>query len=64
MTLAVEAYTDTANTLRQIAITETSNRVLGFSREKKNEVLRQLRSQYENGRKLFIFALTNSGEST
>ncbi len=61
-TLAVEAYTDSASTLRQVATMETSNCVLGFSRENKNEVLKQLRGQFENGRKLFYFALVNSGK--
>ena len=61
--LALEAYTDSANTLRKVATMETSNRVLGFSRENKNETLRQLRSQLENGRKLFYFSLVNAGKS-
>ena len=39
--LALEAYTDAANTLRKVATMETSNRVLGFSRENKNETAPQ-----------------------
>ena len=62
--MAVAAYTDSASALRQVATMETSNRVLGFSRENKNDLLRLLRGQYENGRKLFYFALVNAGETT
>ena len=58
--MTVEAYTDAANTLNQVAAIDTSNRALGFNREKKTEILKQLRSQMETGRKLFNFALVNA----
>ena len=62
--MAVVAYTDAAGALRHAATMETSNRVLGYSRENKNDLLRLLRGQYENGRKIFYFALVNAGEVT
>ena len=61
LSLAVVAY---AGALRQAATIETSNRVLGYSRENKEDHLRMLRGQYENGRKIFYFALVNAGEVT
>ena len=64
LSLAVVAYTDAAGALRYAATMETSNRVLGYSRENKNDLLRMLRGQYENGRKIFYFALVNAGEVT
>ena len=64
LSLAVVAYTDAAGALRHAATMETSNRVLGYSRENKNDLLRMLRGQYENGRKMFYFALVNAGETT
>ena len=64
LSLAVVAYTDAAGALRHAATMETSNRVLGYSRENKNDLLRLLRGQYENGRKIFYFALVNAGEVT
>ena len=64
LSLAVVAYTDSAGALRHAATMETSNRVLGYSRENKEDHLRMLRGQYENGRKIFYFALVNAGEVT
>ena len=63
MTLAVVAYTDAAGALRHAANMQTSNRVVGYSRENKDDMLRMLRGQFENGRKLFYFALVNAGET-
>ena len=64
LTLAAVAYTDAAGALRHAANIQISNRVLAYSRENKNDLLKILRGQYENGRKIFYFALVNAGEVT
>ena len=62
MTLATSAYVDVAYTLRELAILDPSQRVDGFTAERKDDILRQLRSQYENGRKMFTFAIANASK--
>ena len=62
LTLTVEEHTETANTLRTVAAVDTSNRAMSLSRQKKTEILKQLRGQFECSRKLFNFALVNAGE--
>ena len=63
LTLSLGAYAEAANTLREVANLETSARAGGLSRHKKPEILKQLRLQYETGRKLFVFATTNAGKN-
>ena len=63
LTLSLSAYTEAANALREVANLETSTRAGGLSRNKKPEILKQLRLQYETGRKLFVFATTNAGKN-
>ena len=55
MTLATSAYVDVANTLRELSILDTSGNRDGFTPDKRDDILRQLRGQYETGRKLFTF---------
>ena len=62
LTLSLSAYAEAANTLREVANLEPSGRANGLNRDKKPEILRQLRMQYENGRKLFVFAMANAGK--
>ena len=62
LTLTVEEHTETANTLRTVAAVDTSNRAMSLSRQKKTEILKQLRGQFECSRKLFNFALVNAGK--
>ena len=63
MTLATAAYVEVAYTLRELAILDPSQRVDGFTAERKDDILRQLRSQYENGRKMFTFAIANASKN-
>ena len=60
ITLSLEAYIQSADTLRQLADVSASDRRTRFDVDKKRETLRQLRSQFENGRKLFNFACVNA----
>ena len=60
ITLSLEAYIQSADTLRQLADVSPSDRRTRFDSDKKKETLRQLRSQFENGRKLFNFACINA----
>ena len=62
LTLTVEEHTETANTLRTVAAVDTSNRARSLSRQKKTEILKQLRGQFECSRKLFNFSLVNAGK--
>ena len=60
ITLSLDAYVQSADTLRQLADVTASDRRTRFDVDKKRETLRQLRGQFENGRKLFNFALVNA----
>ena len=60
ITLSLEAYIQSADTLRQLADVSPSDRRTRFDLDKKKETLRQLRSLFENGRKLFNFACVNA----
>ena len=62
MTLATAAYVEVAYTLRELAILDTSQNRDGFTAERKDDILRQLRGQYENGRKMFTFAIANASK--
>ena len=62
MTLALNAYVEPANTLREVAIIDPANRPGEMTRVRRDEILKQLRMQVENGRKLFVFANTNAGK--
>ena len=59
ITLSLDAYVQSGDTLRQLADVTASDRRTRFDVDKKRETLRQLRGQFENGRKLFNFALVN-----
>ena len=63
MTLSVNAYVDVAYTLREVYILDPSQRENGLTAERKGDVLRQLRKQYENGRKMFTFAIANASKN-
>ena len=63
LTMAVNAYTEAANALREVAELETSRNPLGLSRLKKPVILKQHRSLLEIGRKLFVFATVNASKS-
>ena len=62
MTLSVNAYVDVAHTLREVYILDPSQRENGFTAEKKGDVLRQLRKQFENARKMFTFSIANASK--
>ena len=62
MSLSVNAYVDAAYTLREVCILDPSQRADGFTAERKGDILRQLRKQYENGRKMFTFAIANASK--
>ena len=64
VTMAIDAYVNAGNTLRQIAETRPSAHERGLNLEKKSEILKQLRIQFENGRKMFNFALVNASTYT
>ena len=61
--MSVNAYTEAANALREVAELETSRNPLGLSRHKKPVVLKQHRSLLEIGRKLFVFATVNASKN-
>ena len=63
MTLATSAYVEVAYTLRELAILDTSQNRDGFTAKRKDDILKQLRGQYENGRKMFTFAIANTSKS-
>ena len=63
MTLSVNAYVDVANTLREVYILDPSQRENGFTAERKGDILRQLRNQFENARKMFTFSIANASKN-
>ena len=62
MTLATSAYVEVAYTLRELSILDTSGNRNGFTNERRDDILKQLRGQYETGRKLFTFAIANASK--
>ena len=62
MTLSVNAYVDVAHTLREVYILDPSQRENGFTAERKGDVLRQLRKQLKNARKMFTFSIANASK--
>ena len=60
ITLSLDAYVQSGDTLRQLSDVRPSDHERRFDVDKKREILRQLRGQFENGRKLFNFALVNA----
>ena len=50
--MSLSAYVEAANTLREVANLDPSHRANGLNRAKQTEILKQLRMQFENGRKL------------
>ena len=60
--MSIDAYVMSGDTLRQLADVRTSDHDDKFDRDKKRETLNQLRGQFENGRKLFNFALVNASK--
>ena len=63
MTLSVASYVEVTNTLRELSILDTSGNRNGFNADKRDDILRQLRGQYETGRKLFTFAIANASKN-
>ena len=63
MSLSVNAYVDAAYTLREVCILDPSQRVDGFTADRKGDIVRQLRKQFENGRKMFTFAIANASKN-
>ena len=63
MTLSVNAYVDVAYTLREVYILDPSQRENGLTVERKGDILRQLRKQFENARKMFTFAIANASKN-
>ena len=61
--MSLNAYTEAANALREIADLETSTRPGGLTRDKKPEILKQHRLLFETGRKLFVFATINASKN-
>ena len=59
---ATSAYVEVAYTLRELSILDTSANRDGFTIEKRDDVLKQLRGQYETGRKMFTFAIANASK--
>ena len=62
MTLATSAYVEVAYTLRELSILDTSGNRDGFTNKRRDDILKQLRGQYETGRKLFTFAIANASK--
>ena len=62
MTLATSAYVEVAYTLRELSILDTSGNRDGFTNERRDDILKQLRGQFETGRKLFTFAIANASK--
>ena len=62
MTLSLAAYVDVANTLRELSLLDVSDNRHGFTANRRDELLRQLRGEYENGRKLFTFSIANASK--
>ena len=63
LTMSLNAYIEAANALKEVADLETSRNVRGLSRDKKPEILKQHRSLFEIGRKLFVFATINASKN-
>ena len=62
MTLSLAAYVDVANTLRELSLTDVSDNRHGFNANRRDDVLKQLRGQFETGRKLFTFSIANASK--
>ena len=62
MTLSLASYVEVANTLRELSILDTSDNRHGFNANKRDDILKQLRGQFETGRKLFTFAIANASK--
>ena len=62
MTLSLAAYVDVANTLRELSLLDVSDNRHGFNANRRDDVLKQLRGQFENGRKLFTFSIANASK--
>ena len=63
LTMSLNAYIEAANALKEVADLETSRNPLGLSRIKKPVILKQHRSLFEIGRKLFVFATINASKN-
>ena len=63
LTMSLNAYIEAANALKEVADLETSRNPLGLSRLKKPVILKQHRSLFEIGRKLFVFATINASKN-
>ena len=55
-------HDEVAYTLRELSILDTSGNRDGFTNERRDDILKQLRGQYETGRKLFTFAIANASK--
>ena len=62
MTLSLAAYVDVANTLRELSLLDVSDNRHGFNANRRDDVLKQLRGQFETGRKLFTFSIANASK--
>ena len=62
MTLALNAYVDVAGTLRELSLLDVSDNRHGYTANRRDELLKQLRGEYENGRKLFTFSIANASK--
>ena len=62
MTLSLAAYVDVANTLRELSMLDVSDNRHGFNANRRDDVLKQLRGQFETGRKLFTFSIANASK--
>ena len=62
MTLSLAAYVDVANTLRELSLLDVSDNRHGFNTNRRDDVLKQLRGQFETGRKLFTFSIANASK--
>ena len=62
MTLALNAYVDVAGTLRELSLLDVSDNRHGYTANRRDELLRQLRGEYENGRKLCTFSIANASK--
>ena len=62
MTLSLAAYVDVANTLRELSLLDVSDNRHGFNANRRDDVLKQLRGQFETDRKLFTFSIANASK--
>ena len=62
MTLSLASYVEVANTLGELSILDTSGNRDGFTPNMRDDILKQLRGQFETGRKLFTFAIANASK--